>query len=103
MPRTKMTEGVKWRIIVIRDAGMKKVDIAGALILSQTVVRRLLKKQRETGSVEKNKRSTLILECKELLLERSDKLCIFVRPYAAVKGSKPDFKLSKVLGRNSGN
>ena len=81
----------------------EKVDIARALNVSQTVVRRLLKKHRETGSVEKNKRSTLILECKELLLERSGMLCIFVRPHAAVKGSKREFELSKVLGRNSGN
>ena len=43
MPRTKRTECVKWRIIGMRDAGMKKqVDIARASNLSQTVVGRLL-------------------------------------------------------------
>ena len=69
----------------------EKVDIARALNVSQTVVRRFLKKHRETGSVEENKRSTLILGCKELLLERSDKLCIFLQPHAAAEGRKPDF------------
>ena len=81
----------------------EKVDIERALNVSQTVVRRLLKKHRETGSVEENKRPTLVLECTELLLERSCRFCIFVRPHAAVKGSKLEFELSKVLGRNSGN
>ena len=53
--------------------------------------------------LKENKRPTLILECKELLLERSSRFCIFVRPHAAVKGSKLEFELSKELGRNSGN
>ena len=46
MPRTKRSDGVKRRIIGMRDAGMKQVDIAGALNVSQTVVSRLLKKHR---------------------------------------------------------
>ena len=46
MPRTKRTEDVKWRILGMRDAGMKQVDIARALNVSQTVVKRLLKKHR---------------------------------------------------------
>ena len=70
--------------------------------MSQTVVSRLLKKHRETGSVEKGKRSTLILECKGLFLKRNDIWCIFLRPHAAVGGSKRDFEFSKVPGRNSG-
>lgn len=57
MPRTKRTEGEKWRIIGMRDAGMKQVDIARALTVSQSVVSRLLKKHRETGSVKDRKRS----------------------------------------------
>ena len=64
MPRTKRTEGVKWRIIGIRNAGMKHVDIARALNVSQTVVSRLLKKHRETDSVKERKRFSLIIECK---------------------------------------
>ena len=55
MPRTKRTEGIKWRIIGIRDAGMKQVDIARALTVSQTVASRLLKRHRETGSVKESK------------------------------------------------
>ena len=51
MPRTKRTECAKWRVVGMRDAGMKHVDIARALNVSQTVVSRLLKKHRETGSV----------------------------------------------------
>ena len=49
MPRTKRREGVQRRIIGIRDAGMKQVDITGVLNVSKTVVSRLLKKHRETG------------------------------------------------------
>ena len=29
MPRTKTTEGTKWRIIAIKDAGMKKLTLQG--------------------------------------------------------------------------
>ena len=48
MPRTNRTEGVKWR----RDACMKQIDIARVLNVSQIVVNRLMKKQRETGNVK---------------------------------------------------
>ena len=70
MQRTKRTEGVKWQIIGMRDAGMKQVDIARAFNVSRIVTSRILKKHRETGSVKESKRSTLILECKGLLLKR---------------------------------
>ena len=40
----------------MRDAGMKQVDIARALNVPQSVVRRLLKKQREASSVKERKR-----------------------------------------------
>ena len=45
MHRTKRTEGVKLQFIAMKDASMKSVDIAKALDVSQTVVRRLLKKR----------------------------------------------------------
>ena len=41
---------------------MKQVDIARVLNVSQTIVSRLFKKHRETGSAKESKRSTLILE-----------------------------------------
>ena len=47
---------------------MKQDDIARVLNVSQSVVSRPLKEQRESGSITKRKRSTLVLECKELLL-----------------------------------
>ena len=97
MPRTKRTEEVKWRIIGMRDAGMKK----RASNLSQTVVSRLLKKHRETGSVKESKQSSLIIECKGLLLKRNGMWCNLLRPRAAVGGSIWDFEFSKVPGRNS--
>ena len=49
---------------------MKQVDIAVALNVSQTVVSRLLKKHRETGSFKNSTRSTLILGYMGLLLKR---------------------------------
>ena len=52
--------------IAIRDAGMKQDDIARVLNVSQGVVSRSLKEHRESGSIRKRKRSTLILERKEL-------------------------------------
>ena len=63
---------MKWQINGIRGAGMKQVDIARAFNVSRIVrvTSRLLKKRRETGSVKESKRSTLILECKGLLLKR---------------------------------
>ena len=47
-------------------AGIKQDDIGRVLNVSQSVVRRSLKEHRESGSITKRKRSTLILECKEL-------------------------------------
>ena len=55
--------------IAIRNAGMKQDDIAKVLKVSQSVVSRPLKEQRESDCITKRKRSTLILECKELLLK----------------------------------
>ena len=55
--------------IAIRNAGMKQDDIARVLNVSQSVVSRPLKEHRESDSIKKRKRSTLILECKELLLK----------------------------------
>ena len=53
--------------IAIRIAGMKQNDIARVLNVSQSVVSRPLKEHIEGGSIRKTKRSTLTLECKELL------------------------------------
>ena len=47
---------------------MKQDDIARVINVSQSVVSRPLKEHRESGSITKRKRSTLVLECKELLL-----------------------------------
>ena len=55
--------------IASRNAGMKQNDIARVLRVSQSVVSRPLKEHRESGSITKRKRSTLIIECKELLLK----------------------------------
>ena len=55
--------------IAIRNAGMKQGGIARVLNVSQSVVSKPLKEHRESGSITKRKRSTLILECKELLLK----------------------------------
>ena len=52
--------------IAIRDTGMKQDDIARVLNVSQSVVSRPLKEHRQSGRITKRKRSTLILECKEL-------------------------------------
>ena len=60
--------------IAIRNAGMKQDDNARVLNVSQSVVSRPLKEHRESGSIRKRKRSTLILECKELLLPPLDSL-----------------------------
>ena len=48
---------------------MKHDDIARVLKVSHSVVSRPLTEQRESGSISKRKRSTLILECMELLLK----------------------------------
>ena len=53
----------------IRNAGMKQDDFGRVLHVSQSVVSRPLKEHRESGSITKRKRSTLILECKELSLK----------------------------------
>ena len=50
--------------IAIRNAGVKQNGIARLLKVSQSVVSRPLKEHRESGSISKRKRSTLILECK---------------------------------------
>ena len=55
---------------------MKQDDIARVLNVSQNVVSRPLKEHRESGSIRKRKRSTLILECKESLLEHYGMWCI---------------------------
>ena len=55
---------------------MKQDDIARVLNLSQGVVSRPLKEHRESGSITKRKRSTLTLECKELLLKHYNSWCI---------------------------
>ena len=62
--------------IAIRNAGMKQEDIAMILSVSQSVVSRPLKEDRESGSIRKRKWSTLILECKELLLKHYGTWCI---------------------------
>ena len=55
---------------------MKQDGIARVLNVSQSVVSRALKEHRESGSIRKRKRSTLILECKELLLKHYGTWCI---------------------------
>ena len=62
--------------VAISKAGIKQDDIARVLNVSQSVVRRPLKEHRESGSITKRKRSTLILECKELLLKHYGTWCI---------------------------
>ena len=47
--------------IAIRNAGLKQDDIARVLNVSQSVVSRPLKEHRESDSISKWKRSTLIL------------------------------------------
>ena len=68
----------------------------------RTVVSRLLKTHRETGSFKDSTRSTLIIGCTGLLLKRYGVGCIFLRPHAAVRGSTRDIEFSKVPERNSG-
>ena len=59
-----------------RDAGMKHDDIARVLNVSQSVVSIPLKEHREGGSIRKKKPSTLIHECKKLLLKHYGTWCI---------------------------
>ena len=62
--------------IVIRNAGMQQDDIARVLNVSRSVVSRPLKELTESGNITIRKRSTLILECKELLLKHYGTWCI---------------------------
>ena len=62
--------------IAIRNVGMNQDDIARVLNVAQSVVSRPLKEHRESGSITKRKRSTLILECKELPLRHYGTWCI---------------------------
>ena len=62
--------------IAIRKAGMKQDGIARVLNVSQSAVSKRLKEHRESGSITKRKGSTLIFECKELLLKRYGTWCI---------------------------
>ena len=61
----------RMRKIVIRNAGIKHDDIARVLNVSQSVVSRPLKEHRASGNITKMNWSTLILECKELLLKHN--------------------------------
>ena len=72
---TKRKEKRLWKI-AIRNAGMKHDGIARVLNVSQSVVSRPLKEHGENGSIRKRKRSTLIHECKELLLRHYGTWCI---------------------------
>ena len=72
---TKMKEDRLCKI-AIRDAAMKQDDIAGVLNVSQSNVSRPLKENKESGGIRKRKRSTLILECKELLLKHYGTWCV---------------------------
>ena len=62
--------------IAIKNAGMKQDDIARVLNVAQSVVCKPLKEHKESGSIRKRKRSTLIIDCKELLLKHYDTWCI---------------------------
>ena len=62
--------------IAVRNAGMKQYNIARVTNVSQSVVSIPLKEHRESGSIRKKKRSTLILEFKELLLKHYSTWCI---------------------------
>ena len=62
--------------IAMRNAGVKQGDIARVLNVSQSVLSIPLKEHRESGSTRKRKRSSLIIECKELLLNHYGTWCI---------------------------
>ena len=72
---TKKKEDIMCNI-AIRNADIKQDDIARVLNMSPGVVSRPLNENRESGSITKRKRSTLILECKELLLKNYGTWCI---------------------------
>ena len=88
--------------IAIRKAGMKQDDIARVLNVSQSVVSRPLKEHNKSDSITQRKRSTWILECKELLQKHYVTWCIIWRPPDTVKGGYWDFERSKVPGRSPG-
>ena len=62
--------------IAVRNAGMKQNNIARVPNVSQSVVSIPLKEHRDIYSIRKKKRSTLILEFKELLLKHYSTWCI---------------------------
>ena len=62
--------------IAIRNAVMKQDDIVRVFNVSQSVVSRPLKEHRESCSILKRKRSSWILEGKELLLKHNGTWCI---------------------------
>ena len=72
---TKKKEDIMCKI-AIRNASMKRDGIARVLNVSRSVVSRPLKEHRESGSIRKRKRSTLILECNELLRKHYGTWCI---------------------------
>ena len=88
--------------IAIRNAGMKQDDIARVLNVSQSVVSRPLKENKESGNITKRNRSTLIIECKELLLKHYGTWCIIWRPHDTAEGGYWDFECSKVPVRDPG-
>ena len=71
---TKKKKDIMFKI-AIGNAGMKQYDIARVLNVSQSVVSRHFQEHRESGMFTR-KRSTLILECKELLLKHYGTWCI---------------------------
>ena len=74
----KSTEKKEVRMckLAIRNTGMKQDDIARVLNVSQSVGSRPLKEHCESGSIRKRKQSTLIYECKVLLLKHYGTWCI---------------------------
>ena len=62
--------------IAIKNAGMKQDDIVWVSNVYPSVVSRPLKEHRQSGSITKRKRSTLIPECKDLLLKHYGTCCI---------------------------
>ena len=76
LDKSTKKKGGKMCEIAIRNAGMKQDDIARVLNVPQSVVSRPLKEHRESGSIRKRKRSTLIFECKEVLLKHYGTWCI---------------------------
>ena len=61
---------------IARNTGMKQDDIARVLNVSQSVVSIPIKEHRESDCIRKRKRSTLIIECNELLLKHYGTWCI---------------------------